>query len=399
MATTDTAIRNAKYTDKTYKITDEKGMYILVNASGKYFRLDYRYAGKRQTLAIGVYPDISLKEAREKRDEARKMIKNGINPSDYKKTAKHNLISDTKDTFISIAEEWFIKNKPKWEESHANRKWRALEKDIFPYIGNRPIKQITAQELLSVIRKIEERNRIDTAHRTKNICGEVYAYAVATIRAERNICRDLDGALAARTTKNMATITDTKEIGGLLRAIDSYTGEFITKCALRLSPYVFLRPGELRQAEWSEIDFDRKIWKIEADKMKMKRPHIIPLSRQVLSILKELQPSTGQWQYVFPSIRGKDRPMSNVTILASLRRMGYTKEEMTAHGFRGMASTLLHENGFDSAIIELQLAHVERNKVKGAYNHAEHLEKRTEMMQWWADYLDQIKSEGANHVC
>lgn len=391
MATTDTVIRSAKYTDKSYKIADEKGMYILINSSGKYFRLDYRFAGKRQTLALGVYPEMTLKQAREKRDEAKKQINNGVNPADYKKMAKYNLCSEVKDTFLTVSEEWFIKNKPKWEESHAKRKWRALEKDIFPYIGNRPVKQITASELLSVVRKIEERGKIDTAHRTKNICGEVLAYAVATLKAERNVCKDLDGALTARTVKNMAAITDTKEIGGLLRAIDGYAGEFITKCALQLSSYVFLRPGELRQAEWTEIDLENKIWKIEAEKMKMKRPHLIPLSKQVISIFRELQPLTGQWKYVFPSMRGKERPMSNVTILAALRRMGYTKDEMTAHGFRGLASTLLHENGFESDIIEVQLAHVERNKVKGAYNHAIYLDKRTEMMQWWADYLDKIK--------
>lgn len=393
MATTDTVIRNAKYTNKTYKITDEKGMYILVNASGKYFRYDYRFAGQRQTLALGVYPDVSLKEAREKRDEARKQIKEGIDPNELKKAKKHTLISEAGDSFEAIAFEWHTKNLPKWTENTAKRNWRALEKDIFPYIGGRPIKQITAQELLAVLRKIEERGKIDSAHRAKVLCNGVYSYAVATIRADRNIAKDLDGALTVRSTKNMASITDTKEVGGLLRAIDSYTGEFVTKCALRLSPYVFLRPGELRQAEWSEIDFERKIWKIEADKMKMNRPHLIPLSRQAIAILKEVQPLTGRWKYVFPSVRGKDRPMSNNTVLSALRRMGYTKDEMTAHGFRSMASTLLHEKGWNSAIIEMQLAHAERNKVKAAYNHAEYLDDRIKMMQEWADYLDELRNK------
>ncbi|WP_303850293.1 tyrosine-type recombinase/integrase [Seleniivibrio woodruffii] len=391
MATTNTAICNAKYTDKPYKITDEKGMYILVNASGKYFRFDYRYAGKRQTLAIGVYPEVSLKEAREKRDEARKQVKNGIDPNELKKAKKHNLICEAGDCFEAMALEWHTKNKPRWKESTAKRNWRTLEKDIIPYIGNRPIKQITAQELLAVLRKIEERDKVDSAHRAKILCNGVYSYAVASIRADRNIVKDLDGALTARSTKNMAALTDTKEIGGLLRAIDGFRGEFNTKCALRLSAYVFLRPGELRQAEWSEIDFDKKIWKIPADKMKMSRPHIVPLSRQAMEILKEIYPLTGKWQYVFPSVRGKDRPMSNNTVLSALRRMGYTKDEMTAHGFRRIASTLLYENGWESAVVEMQLAHAERNKVKAAYNHAEYLERRTEMMQWLADYLDGLK--------
>ncbi|MCD8554129.1 tyrosine-type recombinase/integrase [Seleniivibrio sp.] len=392
MGTTDTAIRTAKAKDKGYKIQDEKSMYIYVSeAGGKTFRLDYRYANKRKTYVIGSYPEISLKEAREKRDEARKLISEGIDPNELKKAKKYNIYCEASNRFKDVATEWHAVNKPKWIESHAQRKWRALEKNIFPYIGDRPVKNITAQELLSVLRLIEERGSIDVAHRTKNIVGEVYSFAIATGRAERNISHDLKGALTARVSKNMATITETDEIGGLMRAIDSYTGDIVTKCALRLTPYVMLRPGELRQAEWSEIDLHAGLWKIPAEKMKMRRPHIIPLSKQAVSILKEIQPLTGQWKYVFPNARSKERPMSNVTILSALRRMGYTKEEMTAHGFRAMASTLLHEKGYESAIIEMQLAHVERNKVKGAYNHAEYLDKRTVMMQEWADYLDGLK--------
>ncbi|MDR2884320.1 MAG: tyrosine-type recombinase/integrase [Deferribacteraceae bacterium] len=392
MSLTDTAIRNAKAQEKDYKLFDEKGMYLLVLKSGnKYFRLDYRFAGKRKTLALGVYPEISLKEAREKRDEAKKLISEGKDPSEIKKAKKYNIYSDTNNSLETIAQEWFDTNKLKWIESHAKSKWRRLEKHILPYLGSRPIKNITTQELLSVVRMMESRGNMEMAHRTKNIVGEIFAFAIATDRADRNIALDLKGALTPVISKNMATITNPAEVGALLRAIDSYVGDFVTKCALKLTPYVMLRPGELRNAEWSEIDFEKKLWKIHAKKMKMRRDHIVPLSPQVIAIFEEIRPVTGQWRYIFPSVRTKDRPMSNVTVLAALRRMGYTKDEMTAHGFRAMASTLLHENGFDTAHIEVQLAHAERNKVKAAYNHAEYLPQRTEMMTWWANFLDKLR--------
>jgi integrase len=391
MPLTDTTIRNAKPKDKQYKLSDEKGLYLLVKKAGKYFRLNYRFAGKRKTLAIGVYPDVTLAEARKKRDEARELLKDSVDPSQHKKEAKNALEELAGNSLEAIAREWFEKKRPAWAERHASTVIRRLELNIFPWIGNRPIKLITAPELLAVLRRIESRGAIETAHRIKQVCGQIFRYAIATGRAERDPSADLRGALTSTKPKSMAAITDPKKIGGLLRAIDGYDGHIITKCALRLAPLVFVRPGELRHAEWSEIDLDNADWKIPAHKMKMKRPHIVPLSKQAIDVFKMIRPITGDGRYVFPSLRSTVRPMSNNTVLAALRRMGYSKEEMTGHGFRAMASTILHEQGWPDDVVERQLAHAEGNKVKAAYNHARHLPERRKMMQAWADYLDALK--------
>ena len=393
MPLTDTAIKNSKLKDTDYKLADEKGMYLLVKQAGKYFRLDYRFAGKRKTLALGVYPETSLKEARAKRDEARKLLSINIDPLEAKKAKKLQWIADEKSSFQIIALEWFEKMRSNWSEGHAQRKWHLLEKHVFPVFGKVPIKNITARELLTLLEKMQSRGTIENAHRVKGICGEIFRYGIRADRCERDPSQDLQGALIPKRKKHMATITDPKEVSGLLRAIDGYTGDFVTKCALKLTPYLMLRPGEVRHAEWSEIDFEKKQLRISAEKMKMKRIHIVPLAEQAITIIKQIQPVTGHGKYVFPSVRSKDRPMSENTITAALRRMGFTKEEMTAHGFRGMASTLLHENGFKSDVIEAQLAHAERNKVKAAYNHAEYLTERTDMMNWWADYLDKLRAK------
>ncbi len=393
MPLTDALIKNAKAKDTDSKLTDEKGMYLLIKKSGaKYFRLDYRFAGKRKTLALGVYPETSLKEAREKRDEARKLVRNNIDPLEEKKSQKLQLLANSNNSFKAVAAEWHEKLKSKWSEAHANRKWHFLEKDVFPVFGDTPIKNITAKELLALLDKIQERGAIDIGHRIKGICGEVFRYGIYTGRCDRDPSQDLKGALIPKRNKHMATITDPRKVGGLLRAIDDYDGDISTKYALKLTPYVMLRPGELRHAEWSEIDLVKKQWRIPGAKMKMARPHIVPLSSQVIEIFKSMQPITGDDKYVFPSVRSKDRPMSENTVTAALRRMGFTKDEITAHGFRGMASTLLHENGFKSDVIETQLAHAERNSVKAAYNHAEYLSERIEMMQWWGDYLDGLRN-------
>ena len=392
MSLTDTVIKHAKPKSTDYKVADEKGMYLFVTKTGgKYFRLDYRFLGKRKTLALGVYPETSLKEAREKRDEARKLLNDSIDPLEAKKAKKLLLVTEANNSFQIIAAEWYEKMKGKFSESHAHRKWYYLERDVFPTFGNTPIKNITARELLALLEKIQARGAIDVAHRVKGLCGEVFRYGIHTGRCDRDPTQDLKGVLVPQRNKNMATITDPKGVGGLLRAIDGYTGDFVTKCALKLTPYVMLRPGEVRHAEWSEIDFEKKQLRIAAEKMKMRRIHIVPLAEQAIAILKQIQAVTGQGKYVFPSVRSKDRAMSENTINAALRRMGFTKEEMTAHGFRGMASTLLHENGFKSDVIEAQLAHAERNKVKAAYNHAEYLAERTDMMQWLADHLDSLR--------
>lgn len=394
MPLTDTVIRNAKPKEKPYKLSDEKGLYLLVNKAGKYFRLDYRYGGKRKTFALGVYPDVKLKKAREKRDKARQLLQNNIDPIQHKKETKNMRIDQMVNSFEAVAREWFTKNKHIWTEGHSRTIIRRLELNIFPWLGTRPVASITASELLAVLRRIEDRGALETAHRVKQICGQVFRYAIATGRAERDPSADLRGALPPTKPQRMATITDPKKIGELLRAIAGYEGHLITKCALRLAPLVFVRPGELRQAEWQEINFKQSEWKIPEEKMKMRIPHIVPLSEQAVEVLKDVEPLTGRGRYVFPSLRTSERPMSNNTVLAALRRMGYAKEEMSGHGFRAMASTILHEQGWPSDIIERQLAHTERNSIKAAYNHAQHLPERRKMMQVWADYLDTLKSGG-----
>jgi integrase len=393
MPLTDTAIRNAKPKSKQYKLYDEKGLYLLVKESGKYFRLDYRFDGKRKTLALGVYPTVRLAEARDKRDDARKMIADGVDPNLQRKISKVISAEQTENTFEAVTREWFAKKSSVWAKNHATKILGRFELYIFPWLGNRSISQISAPELLSVLRRIEDKGFFETAHRAQQYCGQVFRYAIATGRAERDPAADLRGALTPAKHRSMATITRPDKIGALLRAIDGYDGTPIAKSALKLAPLVFVRPGELRHAEWSEIDFDRCEWRIPPDKMKMKQAHIVPLSKQSMEVLREIHRITGRGRYLFPSIRTNSRPMSENTILAALRRMGYEKNEMTGHGFRAMASTLLHEQGWPSDVIERQLAHSERNSIKAAYNHAQHLPERRRMMQAWANYLDKLKEK------
>jgi integrase len=394
---TDTAIRNAKPKEKPYKLADEKGLYLLVNRAGKYFRFDYRCRDKRKTLALGVYPDVSLAQARERLNEARKLLAENIDPGEHRKSARAKEIAQTANSFEAVAREWHLKYQPSWTETHALTTISRLEANAFPWIGSHPIAEITASELLAVLRRLESRGVLETAHRVKQICGQVFRYAVATGRAERDPSADLRGALPPSKPKHMATITDPKKVGELLRAIYGYKGHIITRCALRLAPLVFVRPGELRRAEWSEINLEQAEWRIPAEKMKMRSAHIIPLCRQAVEVIRELEPFTGSGRYVFPSLRTGERPMSENTVLAALRRMGYPKEEMTGHGFRAMASTILHEQGWPSDVIERQLAHRERNNVKAAYNHAQHLIERRKMMQAWADYLESL-AKGAEII-
>ena len=390
MPITDTAVRNAKPRAKPYKLADGGGLFLLVTpAGGKWWRLKYRIGGKEKLLSLGIYPDVGLKAVRNKRDTAREQLAAGIDPSGAKKAAK--LAEAGGESFEAIAREWHAKFAPTWVESHSARILRRLEADIFPWLGVRPIADIKAPDVLSALRRIESRGALETAHRAKENCGQVFRYAVATGRAERDPTGDLRGALPPPKEKHHASITDPKRIGDLLRAIDGYEGWFVTKCALNLAPMVFVRPGELRHAEWTEIDFDKAEWRIPAEKMKMRELHIVPLSEQVIAVLKEIQSLTGKGRYVFPSARTTLRPMSENAVLAALRRMGYTKDDMTGHGFRSMASTLLHELGWNHYAIERQLAHAERNSVSAAYNYAEHLPERKKMMQAWADYLDTLK--------
>lgn len=395
---TDTKVKTVKPTEKPLKLFDGWGLYLLVTPTGgKLWNLKYRIDGKEKKLSLGAYPDVSLAEARQKRDHARTLLASGVDPGDTKKAQKAAGVEET-ETFEVIAREWHSKFAPSWATSHAVKILRRLELYVFPWLGTRPIKSITAPELLSVLRRIEAKGTLETAHRTQQNCSQVFRYAVATGRAERDPSGDLRGAIPPANNKHMATITDPKEIAGLLRAIDDYRGSIVTRCALRLAPLVFVRPGELRQAEWREINFETAEWRIPAEKMKASVLHIVPLSRQALAILSEIYPLTGHARYVFPSPRTDERPMSNNAVLAALRRMGYAKEEMSGHGFRSMASTLLNEQGWNRDAIERQLAHAERNSVRAAYNYAEFMPERRKMMQAWADYLDHLVTKEENKI-
>jgi integrase len=403
---TDTAIRNAKPDDTTFRVSDGDGLYLLVKPNGaRWWRLDYSIGGKRKTLSIGVYPDTGLKAARDKADEARQLVAAGTDPSDVRKATKakqaQSLETDRRiadglpaiDSFEEIAREWFTKFSAEWSHTHAEKIIRRLERDIFPWLGKRPAAAITAPELLSALRRIEERGAVETAHRAHQNCGQIFRYAIATGRAERDPSPDLRGALPAVKQSHHAAITEPKAIGELLRAMDDYQGQFVTKCALRIAPMVFVRPGELRKAEWSEINLETAEWNIPAERMKMREPHLVPLATQAVEILKELHALTGEGRYVFPGARTNSRPMSDNAILAALRRMGFAKDEMSGHGFRAMARTILDEVlGVRPDYIEHQLAHAVRDPNGRAYNRTAHLAERRKMMQQWADYLDKLKA-------
>ena len=393
MPLTDATAKSAKPTAKPYKLSDERGMFLLVNPNGsKWWRLKYRLDGKEKLLSLGVYPDVGLKDARARRDEARQQIADGIDPSHVRQAQKSAKSERAANSFEAIAREWYAKFSGKWATSHASKILRRLETNVFPWIGARPIAEINAPEVLSVLRRIEKRGAIETAHRARESCGQIFRYAIATGRAERDVAADLRGALQPVVTKHHASITEPKAIGALLRDLAEYKGSPITKAALQLAPLVFLRPGELRHAEWTEIDVDKAEWRIAANKMKAGVQHIVPLSKQAIELLNEVRPLTGEGRYAFPSVRTPDRPMSENTVNAALRRLGYTSEEMTGHGFRSMASTLLNENGWNRDAIERQLAHGERDAVRAAYNYAELLPERRKMMQWWAEYLAKLQA-------
>lgn len=395
MSLKDINIRNAKPREKPYKLSDEKGLYLFIKANGKpegskAWRLKYRFLGKEKTLSIGLYPDVSLADARNARDNARKKLADKIDPGLAKQVSKRCAKDAAENSFEVIAREWYTKFSSKWSPSHGERILRRLEKDIFPWVGKRPIAEITTPELLSTLRRMESRGAIETAHRAHQNCGQIFRYAVATGRADRDPSNDLKGAIPPANKKHHASITNTNAIGELLRAINGYQGHFVTKCALRLAPLVFVRPGELRHAEWNEFNLATAEWSIPAEKMKMRVKHIVPLSTQAIEIIRELRALTGDGKYLFPSVRSAKRPMSENTVLGALRRLGYTGDEMTGHGFRSMASTLLNEQGWNSDAIERQLAHGERNTVRAAYNYAEYLLERKKMMQHWSDYLTQL---------
>jgi len=387
----DTRVRSAKSREKAFKLSDERGLFLLVMPTGsRLWRLKYRVNGREKLISLGAYPDVTLKRAREKRDAARRLIADGIDPSVQRKAERAALAQ----SFEGVAKEWLELQTKSLAPETISILTARLDSGLYPYIGSRPISAITAQEVLSALRRIESRGRHETAHRVRALAGRVFRYAVATGRAQHDVAADLIGALAPVKSKNFASVIDPVRVGELMRAIHGYSGHPVTALALKLAPLVFVRPGELRAAEWTEFDLVNAEWRIPGERMKMGEPHVVPLSRQALAILHELQPLARGGKYLFPSLRTRDRPMSDNTINAALRRMGYTSEEQTGHGFRSMASTLLNEQGFPPDVIELQLAHTERNKVRAAYNKAQRLPERRKMMQAWADYLDGLRAGG-----
>lgn len=391
MKLTDTRVRTLKPKDKQYKVSDGKNLFLVIKPNGsKYWRFKYVFNNKEKLLALGVYPEVSIATARDRRNEAKEQLANDQDPSFVKQIKQRAKKEAAANSFEAIGREWHSKFLSKWTKGHAQIIIGRLEKNIFPWIGNRPISEIKPIELLNLIRRIESRGAKETAHRVLQICGQIFRYAIVTVRAEVDPSAALKGALEPVNTKHHASITDPKEIGKLLAAIDNYQGYFVTKCALKLSYLLFVRPGELRQAEWSEINLDTAEWRIPAVKMKMKTLHIVPLSMQAINILRDLLPLTGSGKYVFPGVTYSNRPMSNNTVRGALRRLGYTNDEMTAHGFRSMACTLLNEQGWNRDAIERQLAHAERNNIRAAYNYAEYLPERRKMMQSWADYLGEL---------
>lgn len=389
MPLTDSSCKNAKPSLKAKKMSDSGGLYLEVTPTGsKYWRLKYRFCGKEKRLAFGVYPKVSLKEARDKRDEARKLLASGTDPSQTKKLDKLAQHINAANSFESIAREWHENQALSWTPRHAQYVIKRLEADIFSTLGTRPISNITAPELLAVLKIIEKRGAIDIAHRALQTCGQIFRYAIATSRASRDVAADLRGALKTRKAEHYNRL-QANELPEFFTKLTEYNGDKLTKLAIHLLVLTFVRTGELRGARWEEVNLDKAEWRIPAERMKMRDPHIVPLSTQAVAVIKELEPLSRHTDFLFPS-HAIVKHMSENTILYALYRMGY-HSRTTGHGFRGTASTILNEHGFRPDVIERQLAHAERNKVRASYNHAQYLPERREMMQWWGDYLDETK--------
>jgi len=396
MALTDTAIRNSKPKAKPYKVTDSQGLYLLVNPRGsKLWRLKYRMNGVERKLALGSYPEITLAEARAARDAARRQLAHSIDPNSAKRQAQIEASIRASNSFSSVAEELIEKKTREGLAEPTLEKMRWFVKLLGIDFGKRPITEITPQELLHELRKHERRGRLETANLLRSFASRVFRYAVATARAERDPAQLLIGALTTAKVKHFPAITDPATFGALLRAIEDYEGDPAVMYALKLTPHVFQRPGEIRQLEWEEVNFDKAVWIIPEEKMKMRQPHSVPLSRQALAILSEMRSLSGSGRYAFPSIRTRARPISDNTINAALRRMGYSKDQMTAHGFRTSASSLLNESGkWNPDAIERALAHMVAGSVRRIYNQSAYWGERIEMAQWWSDYLDQLRDSG-----
>ena len=397
---TDIQIKNAKPAEKPVRLSDGGGLYLEVSpAGGKLWRWKYRCEGKEKRLSLGAYPEVRAPMARQLVAEAREQLKAGIDPSTAKREQKERAKVASGTSFEAIARAWYAKTAPTLAETTRAKLLHNFEKDVFPWIGARQLAELTAADLISVVKRVEGRGALDIAKRVHSACGRVFRFAVGHGLAERDPSRDIElrDVMAPARVQHHPSVKTPAEVGALMRAIEGYTGTLAGRCALKLSALTFVRPGELRHAEWSEFDFDKAEWRIPGPKMKMREQHIIPLSAQAIAVLREIQPLTGRGRYVFPSERSPARCMSENTVCAALRRMGYDSDEMTAHGFRSMASTLLHELGWPHDAIEAQLAHGQRNQVSAAYNFAKYLPERRRMMQGWGDYLDQLR-KGADVV-
>lgn len=401
MPLTNIQVEKAKARDKNWKLYDEKGLFLLITTDGyKWWRFKYRFGARpdgkpgkaEKSLALGVFPEVSLKRAREKRDEARRLLADNIDPSARRKQEEHERRIARLHTFEAVARDWLTKQR--WGESHAARNARRLGQHVLPWIGSLAAGEIKRAQIKEVVQRIEKTGHIETAYRVLQLISSIFDYAVAEEICEHSPCQGLSKTLAARTKRHHASITDPKQVGELLRAIEGYGGTFPVACALRLAPMLFVRPGELRKADWSEFDLDgpQPQWRIPAARMKMREQHIVPLAKQAIAILQELRPLTGPTGHVFPSVRNASRPMSENTLNAALRRLGYDKDTMTAHGFRSLASSILNEQHWHKDAIERQLAHGERDRIRAAYNHADYLPERRKMMQAWADYCDSLRA-------
>lgn len=399
MLLTDKTVKAAKPTEKQYKLSDGKGLYLLVlPAGGKYWHFRTKSGGKDTTISFGTYPEITLAEAREKAQGARKHIAKGFHPVEVRKAEKAAKVDAAATTFEAITRQWYYQERHRWSDNHAQRLLRRLELDIFPAIGDRPLTSIKTPEMETILKRVAIRT-LETAHRLKIACDMVYRYAIRKELTEYNPVAPLKGVLPTIKNTHMAAPTDPKDVAPLLRSIDGFEGSFIVKCAMQLAPLLFVRPGELRHAEWSEIDLEKAEWSIPAEKMKMKHPHLVPLPIQAVEILKSLHPLTSNSKYVFPCHRSPLRCMSENTVNAGLRRLGYEKTEITGHGFRAMARTMLHEIlQFQPDAIEAQLAHAVPDRLGSAYNRTKHLPERKKMMQTWADYLDGLKTGAAKVI-
>ncbi|HHU4723136.1 TPA: tyrosine-type recombinase/integrase [Klebsiella quasipneumoniae] len=396
MPLTDLEIRRSKPLEKPYTLNDGNGLSLLIEPNGsKGWRFRYRFDGKPKMLSLGTYPLTSLTDARQKRDEAKKLVAAGINPSDVRKRDKRDRQNEISNTFEAIAREWYEKRIDRWSVSYSEEMLKTFEADVFPYIGGRPIVEIKPMELMGVLSRLDERGATEKLRKVRQRCGEVWRYAIVTGRAEYNPAPDLASAFSPHKKEHYAFLK-TEELPEFFRTLNTYSGSIVVKLAMRLQVLTGLRPGELRQGQWSEIDFEKRLWEVPPARMKKRRPHCVPLSDQAIAILEQLKPITGQYPFIFPGRIHHSKPISEMAMNVLIRRIGYAGR-VTGHGFRHTMSTILHEQGYNTAWIETQLAHVDKNSIRGTYNHAQYLDGRREMLQWYADYMAALEN-GENVV-